>query len=105
MEQARDQAHRAVKDIGLDVAQQRNQFAGVPDFPGLFPHIDAPNAIQQAAFGTPLDEQLLIIESETGSGKTEAALWRFARMYEAGLVDGLYFALPTRAAPHNCTGG
>ena len=98
MEQARDQAHRAVKDIGLDVAQQRNQFAGVPDFPGLFPHIDAPNAIQQAAVGTPLDEQLLIIESETGSGKTEAALWRFARMYEAGLVDGLYFALPTRAA-------
>ena len=98
MEQARDQAYRAVKDIGLDVAQQRNQFVGVPDFPGLFPHIDAPNAIQQAALGTPLDEQLLIIESETGSGKTEAALWRFARMYEAGLVDGLYFALPTRAA-------
>ena len=98
MEQARDQAHRAVKDIGLDVAQQRNQFAGVPDFSALFPHIDAPNAIQQAAFETPLDEQLLIIESETGSGKTEAALWRFARMYEAGLVDGLYFALPTRAA-------
>ena len=71
----------------------------MPEFPGLFPHIDAPNAIQhQAAAGTPLDEQLLIIESETGSGKTEAALWRFARMYEAGLVDGLYFALPTRAA-------
>ena len=23
--------------------------------------------------------------------QTEAALWRFARMYEAGLVDGLYF--------------
>ena len=40
----------------------------------------------------------MIIESETGSGKTEAALWRFARMYEAGLVDGLYFALPTRSA-------
>ena len=99
MVQAKEQAHRAVRDIGLDVAQQRNQFAGVPEFPGLFPHTDAPNAIQhQAAAGTPLDEQLLIIESETGSGKTEAALWRFARMYEAGLVDGLYFALPTRAA-------
>ena len=99
MVQAKEQARRAVRDIGLDVAQQRNQFAGVPEFPGLFPHTDTPNAIQhQAAAGTPLDEQLLIIESETGSGKTEAALWRFARMYEAGLVDGLYFALPTRAA-------
>ena len=32
--------------------------------------------------GLHLDEQLVIIESETGSGKTEAALWRFARMYE-----------------------
>ena len=36
----------------------------------------------------------MIIESETGSGKTEAALWRFARMYEAGLVDGLSRARP-----------
>ena len=45
-----------------------------------------------------LEEQLVIIESETGSGKTEAALWRFARMYQDELVDGLYFALPTRSA-------
>ena len=30
--------------------------------------------------------------------QTEAALWRFTRMYEAGLVDGLYFVLPTHAA-------
>ncbi|MBM3336833.1 MAG: CRISPR-associated helicase Cas3' [Betaproteobacteria bacterium] len=41
---------------------------------------------------------LLILESETGSGKTEAALWRFAQLYQAGHVDALYFALPTRAA-------
>ena len=57
------------------------------------------NAIQRAAaLDAPLGERLVIVESETGSGKTEATLWRFARMYEAGLVDGLYFALPTRAA-------
>ena len=46
----------------------------------------------------PLDQPLLILESETGSGKTEAALLRFAALWKAGLVDGLYFALPTRAA-------
>ena len=46
----------------------------------------------------PLDQPLLILESETGSGKTEAALFRFAALWKAGLVDGLYFALPTRAA-------
>ena len=58
----------------------------------------SPNAIQRSAIEVPLDEPVVIIESETGSGKTEAALWRFAHMYEEGLVDGLYFALPTRAA-------
>ena len=96
---ARRQAGKAVDAIGLDIAEQRERFAGAPDFPGLFPHTGgAPNAIQQAAADTPLHEPLVIIESETGSGKTEAALWRFARMYDEGLVDGLYFALPTRAA-------
>jgi CRISPR-associated endonuclease/helicase Cas3 len=39
-----------------------------------------------------------VLEAETGSGKTEAALWRFRHMFEAGAVDGLYFALPTRVA-------
>ncbi|MCY4426529.1 MAG: DEAD/DEAH box helicase, partial [Halieaceae bacterium] len=72
----------------------------MPEFSKLFglPGSPPPNAIQRAVAGTPLTEQLLIIESETGSGKTEAALWRFAQMYEARRVDGLYFALPTRAA-------
>ena len=41
---------------------------------------------------------LLVLEAETGSGKTEAALWRFAELFRAGKVDGLYFALPTRIA-------
>ena len=99
MERAREQARDAVRTVGLDIAEQRERFAGAPDFPGLFPGVAGPpNAIQQAVAGAPLEEALVIIESETGSGKTEAALWRFARMYDAGLVDGLYFALPTRAA-------
>ena len=100
MAQAREQAREAVRAVGLDVSEQRERFTGTPGFPGLFPRIDGPpNAIQQAAAeDTAPDEPLVIIESETGSGKTEAALWRFAWMYEEGLVDGLYFALPTRAA-------
>ena len=49
--------------------------------------------MQEAARDIPLDERLAIIESETGSGKTEAALWRFARLYESERVDSLYFAL------------
>ena len=97
----RDIAKKAVRENGLDIYKQREYFQGVPEFSRLFSLDGAPppNSIQrQAVWETPLDERLVIIESETGSGKTEAALWRFARMYEAGLVDGIYFALPTRAA-------
>ncbi len=97
---ARERAGQAIDNIGVDLATQRQSAAqsGVPGLTGLFPQIAEANAIQTAAANSPLDERLVIIESETGSGKTEAALWRFARLYEAGLVDGLYFALPTRAA-------
>lgn len=56
-----------------------------------------PLAIQSAA-GETDDAPITLIEAETGSGKTEAALWRFARLYAAGKVDALYFALPTRVA-------
>ncbi len=101
---ARRNAGRAVSECGLAVGEQRRAFrerGALPGFAELFALAGSPppHAVQeQAAVGTPLDQQLVIIESETGSGKTEAALWRFARMYEAELVDGIYFALPTRAA-------
>ena len=98
---ARERAERSIQEIGLDISRQREEFQGVPEFSRLF-RLEgeaSPNSIQeQAALVTPLDERLAIVESETGSGKTEAALWRFARMYGKGLVDGIYFALPTRAA-------
>ena len=103
IDRARRQAEAAIRSrtVGLDIEEQRKVFGGadaVPDFDGLFA-INTPNAIQQAAaWDTPLTAPVVIIESETGSGKTEAALWRLARMYGAGLVDGMYFALPTRAA-------
>ena len=98
---ARARAEKSIREIGLDISRQRAEFQGVPEFSRLFRLEGAAsqNSIQkQVALATPLDERLAIVESETGSGKTEAALWRFARMYEKGLVDGIYFALPTRAA-------
>lgn len=42
--------------------------------------------------------QLVVAESETGSGKTEAALWRFKCLFERGEVDSLAFVLPTRVS-------
>ena len=99
---ARHNARRAVVEIGLNIESQRSVFhvlPALPSFNALFGLSKAtPNPIQQSAIAVPLDERLVIIESETGSGKTEAALWRFAHLYQARRVDGLYFALPTRAA-------
>lgn len=116
---ARQNAQRAVSEIGLNLKSQRTAFRtlrsehvirstgrrhahslpALPDFGPLFSLPNAtPNPVQQVVRAVPTDERLVIIESETGSGKTEAALWRFAQLYQAELVDGLYFALPTRAA-------
>ena len=94
---ARRNARSALSAIGLDLSKQRAALSGqLPSFERVFAF--DPNAIQRAEADTPAGDRLVIIESETGSGKTEAALWRFARMYDTGLVDGLYFALPSRAA-------
>ena len=57
-----------------------------------------PNFVQKGIAEISSEERLVILEAETGSGKTEAAVWRFARLLAEGKVDGLYFALPTRAA-------
>jgi len=94
---AREQARRAVSAIGLQVTELRNGLLGKVDFKHAT-GFAAPNPQQQLLGSSPLEEQLLILEAETGSGKTEAAFWRFARLFEAGLVDSLYFALPTRSA-------
>ena len=71
--------------------------AAAADVRTLFDYVE-PRPSQRAVAEAPLDRPLLILESETGSGKTEAALLRFAALWRAGLVDGLYFAVPTRAA-------
>lgn len=44
------------------------------------------------------DGSITILESSTGSGKTEACFARFLHLLGAGNVDGMYFALPTRTA-------
>lgn len=97
---ARRRAAVAVTAVGLAVEQGR---AAVIErqmtFSGLFADrgLHEPSPLQSAALRRDLGD-LVVIEGETGSGKTEAALLRFKSLFEAGQVDGLYFALPTRAA-------
>lgn len=97
MLRVRKKAEKAVDDIGLDVGHMRRAIAGRADFATIADG-RTPYDSQKLAVDIPLEERLVILEAETGSGKTEAALWRYARLFEEGCVDGLYFALPTRAA-------
>ena len=97
IDRARNRAADAVRQLGF-VRSPRVLGTKRPDFQLLFPEHSRPRPLQTAVAEAPLDSRLLILESETGSGKTEAAIWRFAKLWKAGLVDGLYFALPTRAA-------
>ena len=90
-------ADKAIMTIGLDMENWRDQLVDkFPSFSVTF-HVPAPRPIQTAMQDSALGP-LVILESETGSGKTEAALWRYLHLFSNGLVDGLYFALPTRAA-------
>lgn len=94
---AAGRAQRAVRTIGLDVAPWRDTLSGgLPDFAEVF-QVREPRPMQTVV-AEPTDGRVVVLEAETGSGKTEAALWRFARLFAAGAVDGLYFALPTRVA-------
>jgi CRISPR-associated endonuclease/helicase Cas3 len=93
----RERARAAVRWIGLDVASYREHLAAAtPSFAAVF-GTPAPYPAQSAMSDGMLG-QVVVLEAETGSGKTEAALWRFLHLFARGEVDGLYFALPTRVA-------
>jgi CRISPR-associated endonuclease/helicase Cas3 len=94
---AAQRARHAVRAIGLDVgeAEARRRVTHV-DFSQAF-GMAAPRPLQSAMAADDLGP-LVILEAETGSGKTEAALWRFLHLWRAGAVDALYVALPTRVA-------
>ena len=102
IDRARRISTETVRRKGLDRADWCSS-APVADVQKLFDHVE-PRPAQRAVTAAPLDSRLLILESETGSGKTEAAVLRFAALCRAGLVDGLYFAVPTRAAARQLHG-
>lgn len=89
-------AEEAVRCIGMNATSWREHLPKLPEFSQVF-GVSSARPIQ-AQMVTPALGNLLILESETGSGKTEAALWRFAHLFQSGEVDALYFALPTRVA-------
>ncbi len=94
-------ARNALATIRLDPGSLTTTPA--PSFSALT-GFSAPNPAQAVVGDVEPEARLLILEAETGSGKTEAALWRFTQLLAAGAVSGLYFAVPTRAAARQLHG-
>ena len=98
---SRVRARQVVRRMRLDMDGARAVLrAGAPSFGEIF--ADGGRAFEptplQKAMERPDLGPVVIVESETGSGKTEAALWRFRTLFEASEVDALAFLLPTRVA-------
>ena len=90
------------------ISRKRSALKALNDF-GLLAHINTtggmealypdytPQNIQTLIDRLSVDQSLIIIEANTGSGKTEAALAYASKLLAAGLADSIVFALPTQA--------
>ena len=94
-ETARKRAKAAVSEAGVLPAAPSRRI-GYDDLIG--PEAK-PTPMQRQVQETalPVGPALFLIEDETGSGKTEAALMLAHRLMALGSADGLYVALPTMA--------
>ena len=91
----RERALRAVREAGVLPAAASDHL----DYCELIGPEASPSPMQGWArdVDLPAGPALFIIEDETGSGKTEAAVMLAHRLIASGAVDGLYVALPTMA--------
>ena len=91
---ARKRAARAVVEAGVLPAG----IGGRLDYGALIgPNVPSPMQAWAQSVELPPGPALLMIEDETGSGKTEAALMLAHRLMASGHADGIYVALPTMA--------
>ena len=94
---AQIKAISSVQQTRLDRAVNVNP--NVTDFKTLFGSITTLTDLQKVAWEqiTPKEASLYLFEDVMGSGKTEAGLLLAYKCLAANLVQGAYFALPTRA--------
>lgn len=89
-QEALPRAKAALKETGMIESLQGAGF----DF--LFANYQ-PRGIQTLLMDMPIEVGLTLVESDTGSGKTEFALAYASMLIQAGLADGVVFGLPTQA--------
>ncbi len=100
---ARAHAASTLRDLAWASAGTPRQISGFTD---LFPDY-LPNELQALAVqlgGQLQHPSLTLIETPTGSGKTEAALYLADHAERAHQTRGMYFALPTQATSNQMFG-
>lgn len=96
---ARKMACKVIEEMGANPSRYRENMSWDPErFSDIFGFSPRPCQKIMASLPIPRNGSISILEGETGTGKTEAALARFFSLFKSGSVDGLYFALPTRTA-------
>ncbi len=89
MEKGKSIANEVVSKIGMSKPQTNCNltFADIFGF--------KPKNIQCAFYESVRESGIYILESEMGSGKTEAALFAAYKLISSGKASGIYFGLPT----------
>lgn len=101
-ERATARAGEVLGAVGITTPRPTSDSRGTLLYRELFPRIfqhGEPTPLQDltASVALPSPGSRIVVEAETGSGKTEAVLALYFRLRAAGRVEGLVFALPTRA--------
>jgi CRISPR-associated endonuclease/helicase Cas3 len=86
-----NKAHQVLQDFGLLTEIKTNGGMNA-----IYPKYK-PRNVQVLIDDLAVQQSLIIIEADTGSGKTEAALAYASRLLAQGLADSITFALPTQA--------
>lgn len=97
---ARRQAKRMIDELRINDNPALSMPASALTPEAVLPMGWKPNSMQKAIsrIPAPVGGGVLLLESETASGKTEASIIQWLRRYALGLVSGLVFALPTRSS-------
>ena len=94
--QTQDRAMVAVREAGI-LPVKHSREVHYEDLVGKKGVIPSPMQSWAMTVDIPKGGALFLIEDETGSGKTEAALVLAHRLMQSGTADRLYIALPTMA--------
>lgn len=96
-----NKAREIIENIGLEYVEV------IPDleFGDIFKSVDgtaySPNWIQETTANAIDSSGIYVVEAGMGTGKTEAALYGAYSAMKRGLVNGIYFAMPTQVTSNS----